>query len=132
MKWSGVADQASAPALERKSMTSSMTAREQAVEQAARGWEQQLMDVSGPLWRYRQLRTGTLELTPGGETAVNAGVLASLLQGRAIQLTRLVPDQEDWMTLESALLPYTRRHKKTRKKKASIPCSSRSDAQLGP
>ena len=95
MKWSGVADQASAPALERKSMTSSMTAREQAVEQAARGWEQQLMDVSGPLWRYRQLRTGTLELTPGGETAVDAGVLASLLQGRAIQLTRLVPDQEE-------------------------------------
>ena len=75
-------------------MTISVSPREQAVKRAAEQWEQQLVDVSGPLWRYRQLRLSTLELTPGIDSGVNAEVLTLLLRGRAVQLTRLFSDEE--------------------------------------
>ena len=55
-----------------------------------------MVDVSGrnPLLNYRDLKVGTLDLTPSGESGVDPRALDSLLAGNAVRLTRLFPDED--------------------------------------
>ena len=77
-------------------LTTSTDGRMAALRRAAEHWKRQLVDVSGNnrLLNYRDLRVGTLDLTPGAGCGVSQGVLESLLSGRAVQLRRLFPDEE--------------------------------------
>ncbi len=65
--------------------------RLEAVRRAAQRWQNELLDTSGrnPLRNYRDLRTGTLDLTPGGQAGVSARALNRLLEGRAVRLSDL-------------------------------------------
>ena len=62
-----------------------------AVRRAAEGWRKDLFDPSGKnrLRNYRDLKTGTLDLTPGGQAGVNAQALDRLLAGRKVRLSEL-------------------------------------------
>ena len=77
-------------------MTADTDDRMAALRRAAEHWKRQLVDVSGNnrLLNYRDLRVGTLDLTPGPDCGVAQGVLESLLSGRAVQLRRLFPEEE--------------------------------------
>ncbi|MDE2787672.1 MAG: AAA domain-containing protein [Chloroflexota bacterium] len=79
-------------------MMSSTANREEALHQAAERWKRQLLDVSGRnrLLNYRDLKTGTLDLTPakGESSAVNVPALESLLAGRRIAMTRLFASED--------------------------------------
>ena len=68
--------------------------REEAVRRAAERWQAQLVDVSGRnrLLNYRDLRVGTLDMTPGSESPINSRILDSLLEGKSINLNNLFPD----------------------------------------
>ena len=65
--------------------------REEAVRRAANRWQEQLVDVSGRnrLLNYRDLRVGTLDLTPGPDSQIKPQILDSLLDGKAIYLSSL-------------------------------------------
>ena len=54
------------------------------------------MDVSGrnPLLNYRDLRTGTLNLTPTPDSQMSAPALDSLFRGRTVLLSTLFPNAE--------------------------------------
>ncbi len=56
------------------------------------------MDVSGSnrLLNYRDLKTGTLDLTPGedADSGINLQALESLLSGRSVRMTRLFEREE--------------------------------------
>ena len=59
---------------------------------AAEHWKRQLVDTSrSPLLNYRDLKTGTLELTPGSDRGVNGRLVDSLLAGRQVRLSNLFP-----------------------------------------
>ena len=62
-----------------------------AVRRAARRWKDELLDTSGRnrLRNYRDLKTGTLDLTPGGQAGVSAQALDRLLAGRTVRLSDL-------------------------------------------
>ncbi|MYD33827.1 MAG: AAA family ATPase [Acidimicrobiales bacterium] len=62
-----------------------------AVRRAAEGWRKDLFDPSGKnrLRNYRDLKTGTLDLTPGGQAGVSAQTLDRLLAGRKVRLSEL-------------------------------------------
>ena len=79
-------------------MMSGTATREEALRRAAERWKRQLVDVSGRnrLLNYRDLKTGTLDLTPGedGDSPVNCPALESLLSGRAVKMTRLFASEE--------------------------------------
>ena len=62
-----------------------------AVRRAAEGWRKDLFDPSGKnrLRNYRDLKTGTLDLTPGGQAGVSAQALDRLLAGRKVRLSEL-------------------------------------------
>lgn len=79
-------------------MMSSTATREDALRRAAERWKRQLIDVSGRnrLLNYRDLKTGTLDLTAGedGNSTVNRQALESLLSGRAVKMTRLLAGEE--------------------------------------
>ena len=62
-----------------------------AVRTAAERWQHELLDTSGrsPLRNYRDLRTGTLDLTPGGQAGLSAPALDRLLAGRRVRLSEL-------------------------------------------
>ena len=66
-----------------------------AVERELETWKRELVDVSGrnPLFSYRDLRVGTLELTPG-ESGVDCQALESLLAGDMVWMTALFPDED--------------------------------------
>ena len=66
-----------------------------ALQRAVKRWKRQLLDVSGRnrLLNYRDLTTGTLDLTPSEDSALQPQVLENLLAGRSIQLHRLFPDE---------------------------------------
>lgn len=69
--------------------------RMEALQRAAERWKRQLLDVSGRnrLLNYRDLTTGTLDLTPGEDSTIQSQVLENLLAGRSVQLNRLFPDE---------------------------------------
>lgn len=62
-----------------------------AVRRAAQRWQNELLDTSGRnrLRNYRDLKTGTLDLTPGGQSGVSARMLDRLLAGRKLRLSEL-------------------------------------------
>ena len=67
--------------------------RTQAVLRACSRWQNALVDTSGRnrLRRFRDLRTGTLDLTPGRAEGLDGRVLDRLLAGRPINLSSLFP-----------------------------------------
>ena len=73
-----------------------LSQRISALERAAVQWKRQLVDTArSPLLYYRDLKTGTLDLTPaptGGQ--VNSSVVDSLLAGRKVRLSNLIPDAQ--------------------------------------
>ena len=64
-----------------------------ALQRAANQWKRQLVDTTrSPLLYYRDLKTGTLNLTPGGvDSHVNGSAVNSLLAGRRVRLSTLIP-----------------------------------------
>ncbi len=62
------------------------------VRRAAHEWRNQLVDLGARnnLLRYRELKRGTLELTPADPQAIEA-----LLRGRSVRLSRLFPNVEE-------------------------------------
>ena len=69
-----------------------------ALQRAATQWKRQLVDTTrSPLLYYRDLKTGTLDLTPGGESGqVNRSAVDYLLGGRKVRLSNLI--QEDLLS----------------------------------
>ena len=67
--------------------------RFRALQRAAAQWKRQLVDATrSPLLYYRDLKTGTLDLTPGGDDShVNGSAVNSLLAGRGVRLSMLIP-----------------------------------------
>ena len=67
--------------------------RVEAVLRATKRWQRELVDTSGRnrLRRYRDLKTGTLDLTPGRATDINERELDRLLAGRSVNLSSLFP-----------------------------------------
>ena len=66
-----------------------------ALHRAATQWkQQQLLDTTlSPLFYYPDLKTGTLELTPGDiGNQVNKGSVDSLLAGHKVRLFNLIPE----------------------------------------
>ena len=70
--------------------------RVEAVLRAAKQWQRELVDTSGRnrLRRYRDLRTGTLDLTPGRAGGLSERGLDQLLSGRSVNLSSLFPDAQ--------------------------------------
>ena len=71
--------------------------RIEAVCAAAERWREQLVDTSGRnrLRNYRDLKTGTLDLTPDNGNGLDAGKLDQLLAGRTVSLGALFPNGFD-------------------------------------
>ena len=67
-----------------------------ALQRAAVQWKRQLVDPTrSPLLYYRDLKTGTLDLTPDGSgSQVNRSAVDSLLGGRRVRLSALVAGGE--------------------------------------
>ncbi|MDE2937704.1 MAG: hypothetical protein OXR67_02115 [Chloroflexota bacterium] len=63
-----------------------------ALQRAATQWKRQLMDTTrSPLLYYRDLKTGILDLAPGGgDSHVNGSAVNSLLAGRRVRLSALI------------------------------------------
>lgn len=98
-------------------MTTISVTREEALRRAAERWKGQLVDVSGRnrLLNYRDLKIGTLDLTPGEDedSAVNRQALESLLSGRRVAMTRLFASEDaqaDSRRRLSALYRRTQEH----------------------
>lgn len=70
--------------------------RVQPLQRAVEQWKRQLVDVSGrnPLLNFRDLKTGTLNLTPELDSYVLKSELDSLIRGRAVLLSSLFPTEE--------------------------------------
>ena len=77
-------------------MQQSNSSRVEAVLRAIRQWQRALVDTSGRnrLRRYRDLRTGTLDLTPGQATDLDERGLDRLLAGRSVKLSSLFPESQ--------------------------------------
>ena len=71
-----------------------------ALQRAATQWKQQLLDTTrSPLLYYRDLKTGTLDLTPGDQAnQVSSGSVDSLLAGRKVRLSSLIPESSGQLT----------------------------------
>lgn len=63
--------------------------RLETVRRAAQRWQNELLDTTGHnrLRRYRDLKTGTLDLTPGADAGASAQALDRLLAGRKVRLS---------------------------------------------
>lgn len=63
--------------------------RLEAVRRAAQRWQSELLDTTGRnrLRRYRDLKTSTLDLTPGADSGASARALDRLLAGRKVRLS---------------------------------------------
>ncbi len=75
-------------------MPSVSVSRIEAVRRAAKRWQRDLVDTSGRnrLRRYRDLKTGTLDLTPQPTHGPDPLTLDRLLSGRAVRLSALFVD----------------------------------------
>ena len=71
-----------------------------ALERASTQWKQQLLDTTrSPLLYYRELKTGTLDLTPGDQAnQISSGSVDSLLAGRKVRLSNLIPESSGQLT----------------------------------
>ena len=71
--------------------------RIQALDRAVERWRNDLVDTSGRnrLRRYRDLRTGTLDLTPGRAPGLAPGAVDRLLSGRSASLSGLFSEDEE-------------------------------------
>ena len=69
-------------------------ARIAALQEAVAQWERQLVDsaAGSPLLVYRQLKAGTLDLTPAEDREISGRVLNNLLSGRSVHLSALFPE----------------------------------------
>ena len=99
------------PLERRRDALDSQTERLETVNRAVDKWKEQLVDVSGrnSLFNYRDLRVGTLDLTPGGESGVDPRILDSLLAGNKVRLTRLFPDEESQADARKRLVAIHRK-----------------------
>ena len=81
------------------------------VRRAAERWRKDLVDTSGRnrLRRFRDLQTGTLDLTPGRAECLNRQALDRLLDGKAVRLHDLFPEPRDDPEDASAFLDARRR-----------------------
>lgn len=89
----------------------------EAVRTAAGRWQEQLIDTTGRnrLRNYRDLRTGTLDLMPGGDSSVDALTLDRLLARRTVDLSALFPkDGEDTDAFDNARRRLAAIHRKAR------------------
>ncbi len=68
--------------------------RVQAVLQATETWRKNLVDTTGRnrLRRYRDLKTGTLDLTPGVSPGLDTRILDRLFANRTVKLSDLLSD----------------------------------------
>ena len=68
--------------------------RVEIVRRAAERWRERLIDVSGRnrLLNYRDLKVGTMDLTPGAESRVSGRSIDALLSGKAIYLNDIFED----------------------------------------
>ena len=92
-------------------------ARIAAVRTAADRWRQQLVDTTGRnrLRNYRDLKTGTLDLTPGSGSGLDALALDRLLAGRSVSLSALFPmGPDDADAFDDARRRFTAIHRKAR------------------
>lgn len=67
--------------------------RTSALRRAAPQWKRQLLDVTGRnrLLNYRDLKSGTIDLTPAPDSGMDARVLNTLLVGKPVRMTALFP-----------------------------------------
>ena len=72
-------------------------ARSEAVRRAAHGWRNELIDTSGNnrLLYYRNLKIGTLDLTPGNFSSLREGAVDQLLGGVPVRLSKLIDDEQE-------------------------------------
>ncbi len=72
--------------------------RIEAVLRATERWQKDLVDTSGRnrLRRYRDLKTSTLDLTPGRVNGLYAQAMDRLLAGKSVLLSDLFPDVPDY------------------------------------
>ena len=72
--------------------------RIEVVLRAIKRWQKDLVDTSGRnrLRRYRDLKTSTLDLTPGRVNGLNAQAMDRLLAGKPVLLSDLFPDVPDY------------------------------------
>ena len=92
-------------------------ARIDAVRAAAERWRQQLVDTTGRnrLRNYRDLKTGTLDLTPGADNGPDTLMLDQLLAGRTVSLSALFPTfLDDTDAFDDARRRFTAIHRKDR------------------
>ena len=91
--------------------------RIEAVLRATKRWQKDLVDSTGRnrLRRYRDLKTGTLDLTPGRLHGLDARKLDQLLSDNSVSLSDLFPDSaggpEDSTAFEDARRRLTAIHK---------------------
>ena len=78
-------------------MTQPSAARIEAVLRATERWQKDLVDTSGRnrLRRYRDLKTGTLDLTPGRADGLDVRTLNRLLADKTVSLSDLFPNDPD-------------------------------------
>ena len=96
-------------------MSSSNAARLEAVLRATERWKKDLVDTSGRnrLRRFRDLKTGTLDLTPGRATGLDEWALDRLLAGKPVSLGDLFPNSSgDSAHFDDARRRLTAIHKK--------------------
>ena len=81
------------------------------MRRAARQWKNQLVDVSGRnrLLNYRDLKVGTMDLTPGSGLRISPRRLDSLIAGGTTKLSLLVPDEESLVDARKRLGAIYRR-----------------------
>ena len=98
-------------------MTPPHAARIEAVLRATKQWRKDLVDTSGRnrLRRYRDLRTGTLDLTPSRTYGLDERVLDRLLAGKPVSLSEFFPvgpdDSDDSTDFDDARRRLTVIHK---------------------
>ena len=81
------------------------------VRRAAERWRKDLVDTSGRnrLRRFRDLQTGTLDLTPGRAECLDRRTLDRLLDGKSVGLHNLFPEPSNDPEDASAFLDARRR-----------------------
>ncbi len=91
--------------------------RTSALRRAAPQWKRQLLDVTGRnrLLNYRDLKSGTIDLTPAPDSGMDARVLDTLLVGKPVRMTALFPVGDgDEDTQKDARKRFSAIHKQAR------------------
>lgn len=93
--------------------------RLETVRRATERWKKDLLDGSGrsPLRRYRDLKHGTLDLTPGRADGLDERSLDRLLAGKAVNLRNLFPnatgESNDFAAFDDARRRFAAIHKRS-------------------